>query len=145
MYSISNYASMVEDRVRMDAYLAGLHAAVTPGCVVLDVGTGTGALAILACRAGAGRVYAIEPSDAIHVARQIAADNDCADRIEFIQDFSTRVQLSERADVAMADLRGVLPHLGLHVPSIVDLRTRLLAPGGTLLPRRDTLWRATST
>jgi type I protein arginine methyltransferase len=140
MYSVSNYASMIEDRIRMDAYLAALQAAITPGCVVLDIGTGTGAIAILACRAGAGRVYAVEPSDAIRIARELAVDNGCSDRIEFIQGISTTLELPCRADVVVSDLRGVLPLFGQHIPSIVDARERLLAPGGTLIPRRDHLW-----
>src|SRR5262249_2910085 len=32
--------------------------------------------------------------------------------------------------------------LGHHLPSLMDARRRLLAPGGTLIPRRDTLWAA---
>jgi type I protein arginine methyltransferase len=142
MYSISNYASMIEDRIRMDAYLAALQAAITPGCTVLDIGTGTGAIAILAVRAGAGRVVAVEPSEAIHVARKVAADNGCADRIEFIHGLSTQMRMPLAADVIVSDLRGVTPLLGAHIPSIIDARERLLAPGGTLIPMRDTLWGA---
>jgi protein arginine N-methyltransferase 1 len=36
----------------------------------------------------------------------------------------------------------VLPWFGQHIPSIVDARRRLLAPGGTLLPQRDVVWAA---
>ena len=42
--------SMLADRVRTDSYAAALERTVRPGCVVLDVGTGTGMLAMLACR-----------------------------------------------------------------------------------------------
>src|SRR5439155_25901894 len=35
-----------------------------------------------------------------------------------------------------------LPWLKQHVPSIVDARSRLLAPGGNLIPKRDVLWAA---
>ena len=140
MYSVSNYASMLEDSIRMDAYLAAMRAAITPGCTVLDIGTGTGAMAILACRLGAGKVYAVEPSEAIRVAPDLAADNGCADRIVFVHGLSTALDLPHPADVVVSDLRGVLPLFGRHIPSIIDARERLLAPGGTLLPRRDTLW-----
>jgi protein arginine N-methyltransferase 1 len=56
------------------------------------------------CRFGARRVYAIEPDDAIQVAREIAVANGCADRIEFIQAVSTEVTWSERADVIISDI-----------------------------------------
>ena len=140
MYTIAGYGSMIADRVRMDAFARVLRQAVTPGSVVLDIGTGTGIWALLACRYGARRVYAIEPDDAIQVAREIAAANGYAERIEFIQAVSTAVTLPERADVIVSDLGGVLPWFQQHIPSIVDARRRLLARGGVLIPRRDTAW-----
>src|SRR5881397_1050838 len=99
MYSIIGYGAMVADRVRTDAYCEALRQAVKPGAVVLDIGTGTGIFAFLASYFGARKVYAIEPSDAIQLAREIAAANCCQERIEFIQALSTKVDLPERADV----------------------------------------------
>jgi protein arginine N-methyltransferase 1 len=142
MYSVAGYGRMLADDVRMQAYEDALRRAVTPGCTVLDIGTGVGVTAILAARCGADRVYAVEPDDAIHVARAVAARNGYADRIEFIQALSTDVTLPRRADVVVSDLRGVLPLLGRHIPSIADARERHLAPGGALIPARDTLWAA---
>lgn len=142
MYSIADYGAMIADHGRMDAFVRALGRAVKPGAVVVDIGTGTGIFALLACRFGARRVYAIEPSDAIQVAREIAAANGCADRIEFIQAMSNQVTLSERADVIISDLVGVLPWFERHIPSIADARRRFLAPGGTMIPQRDVAWAA---
>lgn len=138
-YTLHGHGLMVADRVRMDAYQAALERTVRPGHVVLDIGTGTGVMAMLAARLGARRVYAVDPGDAIHLARAAARDSGVADRIEFIQDVSTRVELPERADVIVSDLRGVLPVFQRHVHSLADARDRLLAPGGVLIPRRDTI------
>jgi type I protein arginine methyltransferase len=140
MYSIFGYAQMIADQVRRDAYASALRRVLRPGGVCLDLGTGTGFFAVLACRLGARKVIAIDPNDAIHVARQVAAANGCAERITFIQDLSTRVQLTERADVIVSDLRGILPMMGHHFPNLIDARNRLLAPGGSLIPQSDTLW-----
>ena len=140
MYSLNGYGDMITDEVRMDAYVNALRRAVKPGAVVLDIGTGTGIFALLAAGMGARRVYAIEPSDAINVARDIARANGCAESIEFIQGLSTEVAPAERADVIVSDLRGVLPFFGSHFASIADARRRWLAPGGSLIPQRDTLW-----
>ena len=142
MYSIADYGGMIADTARMTAFVRAMRGAVKPGAVVVDIGTGTGIFALLACQLGARRVYAIEPDDAIQVAREIAAANGCADRIEFIQDLSTDVVLPERADVIVADIGGVLPWFGRHIPSIADARRRLLAPDGVMIPRRDTVWAA---
>ena len=141
-YSIAGYGEMIADRVRMDAYVRALRQAVAPGSVVVDIGTGNGIFAMLACQFGARRVFAIEPDDAIQVAREIAAANGFADRIEFIQETSTKVEISERADVIISDLRGVLPPFEHHFASIADARVRLLAAGGHLISQRDTMWAA---
>jgi type I protein arginine methyltransferase len=140
MYSIADYARMIADGPRMRAYGAALGRLVTPSSVVADIGSGTGIFALLACRLGARRVFAIEPADAIEVARSLAAANGVADRITFIQAASTEVTLDERADVVVSDIRGVLPFHGRHVPAIADARARLLAPGGALVPCQDRVW-----
>jgi protein arginine N-methyltransferase 1 len=133
---------MIADNARMDAYAEALRRAVKPDSVVLDIGAGTGIFSLLACRFGARKVYAIEPDDAIRVAREIAAANGYSDRIEFIQKLSTEVTLPELADVIISDLRGILPFLGRQILSVADARARLLKPGGTLIGRRDDLWAA---
>jgi len=93
MYDLNAYGRMMADQVRMDAYVTALRQAVQPGCVVMEIGTGAGIFALLACQCGARRVYAIEPSDAIEVARAAAVANGYADRITFLQDLSTNVTL----------------------------------------------------
>jgi protein arginine N-methyltransferase 1 len=142
MYSLNAYGSMIADGVRLDAYARALRKVVREGCVVVEIGTGPGIFAVLACQLGASRVYAIEPGEIIQVAREVAAANGCADKIQFFEDISNRVTLPSRADVILSDLRGVLPFFERHIPAIVDARRRFLAPGGTLIPRKDTLWAA---
>ena len=142
MYSLDGYGSMVADRVRVDAYAQALRETVRAGSVVVEIGTGPGIFAVLACQLGAGRVYAIERSEIIQVAREVAVANGCKDKIEFFEQFSNRVTLPTRADVIFSDLRGVLPLFERHIPAIMDARRRFLAPGGTLIPRKDTLWAA---
>src|SRR5687767_13729762 len=75
-------AAMLLDRVRVDAYARAIAATVRPGDVVLDIGIGTGVLAILAARAGARRVYAIERSGAIEQYKHHVADNGLAGVVE---------------------------------------------------------------
>src|SRR5437868_8536679 len=140
MYSLSGYGDMIADRVRMDAFMQALRATIRPGAVVMDIGTGPGIMAVQACRLGASRVYAIEPAEILQVAREIAAANHCADKIEFFEEISTKVSIPVLADVIVSDIRGVLPLFEHHIPSIADARRRFLAPGGALIGRKDTLW-----
>ncbi|HEU4453356.1 MAG TPA: 50S ribosomal protein L11 methyltransferase [Longimicrobium sp.] len=137
MYDLYAFGRMIADRVRTDAYAEALRRAVRPGATVLDIGTGTGIFSLLACRFGAERVYAVEPSDAIQAAREAARASGFADRIVFLHDVSTRIDLPERANVIVSDIRGVLPLHGRIIPSLADARERLLAPGGVMIPRAD--------
>ena len=139
-YSLREYGAMFTAPVRAPAYVAALEAAVRPGSVVVEVGAGAGLFALLACKLGAARVYAIEASPLIDLAPVLAADNGFADRLACIQALSTQVELPERADVLFGDLRGVLPFYLGSVASMIDARDRFLKPGGILIPKRDTLW-----
>ena len=139
-YTVQAYGAMVADNVRTKAYAAALRRAVTSGSVVLDIGAGTGIWSMLACKYGARHVYAVEPDDSIQTARELAAANGYADRITFLQEISNRVDLPERANVIVSDLRGTLPLYETHIASIADARERLLAPGGTLIPLKDIVW-----
>jgi protein arginine N-methyltransferase 1 len=142
MYSLGAYGSMIADRVRVEAYSEALRKTIRKGFVVVEIGTGPGIFAVLACQLGAGKVFVIEPAEIIQVAREVAAANGCADKIEFFEQLSHRVTLPVRADVMLSDLRGVLPFFQRHIPAIVDARCRFLAPGGTMIPRKDSVWAA---
>ena len=95
IHSIHSLGRMMADRLRTEPYVQALRQSVHPGSVVLNIGTGAGGQALLACKLGARRVYAIEPGDSIEVALAVARDNGFEDRIEFIQADSTDVALPE--------------------------------------------------
>ena len=142
MYSIYSYGQMLADTPRLHAYVGALTETVTPDSVVLDLGCGPGYFALLAAQLGARRVYAIEPDPVIHFARQAAIANGLDHKIEFFECSSTNVTITEKADIIVSDLRGVLPWYQRSLPSIIDARNRLLGPGGLLIPRKDLLWAA---
>ncbi len=126
----------------MTAYAGALRRHVNSDSVVVDLGTGTGIFVLLACKAGARRVYAIENADVIQVAKEIVAANGYSRQVEFIQNVSTEVTLPEKASVIISDIRGILPLFQNHLPAIIDSRQRMLLPDGVLIPARDSLWAA---
>ncbi len=128
---------MLNDAVRMDAYVESLRHAIRTDDVVVDIGTGAGFFAFLACQLGAKRVYAIEPNPNIHVAKQIANTYGLKDRIKFIQDFSQKIELPEPADIVLEDMRGMFPWNPGRMAAITDARNRFLKPSGTLITQRD--------
>src|SRR6185437_16151653 len=95
MYSLHFYGQMLADAPRMDAYAAALRRLVRPDSVVMDLGCGPGVFALLACKLGARRVYAVEPNNVIGLAREVAVANGLADRIEFFESLSTEITLPE--------------------------------------------------
>src|SRR3979411_3014659 len=111
MYSVADFGRMLADEGRLGPYLAALRAAVRPGDVVVDIGTGTGIFALWACKLGAARVYALDDNPAVDVAKRVCRASGFGDRGTFFEELSTDVVLPERADVVVADLRGSLPFL----------------------------------
>lgn len=142
MYTILDYGTMTNDRRRTDAYRDALRKRVTAASVVLDLGAGPGMLTLLACQAGARRVYAVEPNGIIQVARETAAANGYTDRVEFIQEFSTNVDLPEKVDIIVSDIHGVLPFHEQSIATLIDARERFLKPEGFFVPSRDVVWLA---
>ena len=67
------HARMLDDERRTGDYLAALAAAVRPSDVVLDIGAGSGVLAVAAAPAGARHVYAVDASDIAEVAERMYA------------------------------------------------------------------------
>ncbi|HUP76878.1 MAG TPA: 50S ribosomal protein L11 methyltransferase [Acidimicrobiales bacterium] len=70
---IGEHAGYLNDSVKLDAYRAALTELVKPGMSVLDVGSGTGILGVMAVEAGARVVYAVESGGILGVARAVAA------------------------------------------------------------------------
>lgn len=138
-YSIDSYGAMIRDARRTGPFVEALRQAIKPGSVVLDIGTGTGIFAFLACQFGAARVYAIEPDPAIELARISARTIPGAERIVWIKGLSTEIDLPEQVDVVVADLHGVMPFFKGNLESMADARKRHLKPGGRMIPARDVL------
>lgn len=133
------HVPMMNDTPRNEAYLAGLRAAVTPQSLVLEIGTGSGLLAMMAARLGAAQVVTCEVVPLIaQTAQGIVAANGFADRVRVVAKPSTALEvgadLPRRADVLVSEIfssellgEGVLP-------AIEDARRRLLAPGARIVP-----------
>ncbi len=139
-YSLVQYGEMLADRVRTSAYVRAMEETIKAGDVVLDLGAGPGFFAIKAALMDARKVYAIEPNPSIALGRELAHTAGVTERVEFIHALSTEVELPEKADVIVADLRGALPLYDGSITTIADARDRLLAPGGTFIPLRDDLY-----
>jgi protein arginine N-methyltransferase 1 len=139
MYSLRDYGNMISDAERFSAYSRAIAKIVRPGDTVAEIGSGPGVFALLACQAGAKKVYAIETGDIIEISKEIAKANGLTDRIEFIQADSRRIKLPERVHLIVSDIRGALPLFGQAIPAVEHARQHFLLPEGILVPQRDVL------
>ena len=135
MEHLAFHRELLADGGRVHAMVQAVRAAVRPGDVVVDLGTGSGLLAVAAAQSGARRVYAIEAAGEImDVARQVVADNGVGDRVVLVEGCSTEVDLDDEADVLLAEIVG---SFGLDegiIGYVDDARKRFLRPGGRLVP-----------
>lgn len=133
---IDQHRLYLSDRARVSGFASAIAEVVKPGDVVLDLASGTGILGLLACRAGAARVYAIDGGGMAQPARAIARENGLDGRIQIINGFSLHVDLPERADVLLTDQIGRFGFEAGAVELIADARRRLLKPDARLVPSR---------
>ncbi len=129
---------MLQDANRNAAYRKAIeiHA---PGRIVLDIGTGSGLLAMIAARAGAARVIACEANPMIaDRAKAVIAANGLADAITVIDRHSLKLDreadLYGGAEVVVSEVfatnllsEGVLP-------SLFHARRHLAAPNAMFIP-----------
>ena len=124
---------MISDVVRTASYRKAIFEIVRRGDVVADIGTGVGILAFFACQAGASRVYAIEASDIIEVAKQ-ARVGGLEKRVTFIKSFSEMAKLPEKVDVIISEIIGTFAVEENILAVISDARKRFLKDNGILIP-----------
>ena len=130
---VDEHRQYLSDRVRLQVFERAIAAAVKPGDVVIDLGAGTGILGLLACRAGAARVYAIESGGMIEVARALARANGFGDRVTFLRAHFSEAQLPEQADVLVADLIGRMGFEAGAFEAYAYMRP-WLKPGARIIP-----------
>ncbi len=99
---------------------------LAPGALVLDLGSGSGVLAIAAAKLGARAVLGIElDDDAVPVAEDNARRNGVADRVRFLTgDARVLAGLAGPADLIVANILRVVNE------TLVDPIRGALAPGG---------------
>lgn len=133
------YRQLLSQPQRLAAMRAAIEASVRSGDVVVEVGTGLGTYAIWAARAGASRVYAIEPARVADVAARVLAASGEGETIRLLRGRVEEVELPERADVLITeDFTPWFFDQHLH-DILLYVRERVLAEGGRVIPGRVVL------
>lgn len=130
MTSTNNaYWSMTEgvfncliDEKRTTAYGKAIAATIRPGDVVVDMGTGSGVLAMLAARAGAKKVYAVEIDQSnIATLDAVFRANGFEDRIVLIHGDVCKIDLPEKVDVIIGEMIATALIEELQVPAMNNM------------------------
>ncbi len=129
---VGNHANMLLDAARVRAFAAAIAEVVKPGDVVADIGSGTGLLAILAAKAGARVVYAVERGPLAELIEEAAADNDVADKVVVLRGDARDLRFPETPDVIVSETIG---SFGVDEGMLGLLKTvRKRVPDATIIP-----------
>ena len=133
---LDEHLGYVADRTRLESFRTAIAQVLRPGDRVADLGCGSGVLGLLCLQAGASRVYAIDATAMIEVARQTMTRAGLAGRCTFVHAQSHRATLPEQVDVVICDHVGYFGFDYGIVHTMQDARRRFLAPGGRVIPGR---------
>lgn len=116
-------------------YRQAIAAAFKPGGHVADLGCGVGVLGLFCLEAGAGKVWGIDSSDAIHLAREVMTKAGMAGRYECISGSTFRNELPEQVDLIICDHVGFFGFDYGIIGMMRDACRRFLKPGGAMIPQ----------
>lgn len=131
---------MLNDKERNSAFERALAKAVTNGSIVLDIGSGSGLLAMMSARAGARQTISCEMITPIaELARETVVRNNYGDRVTILDKKSTEmrvgIDMQSKADLLVTETVdcGLLGE-GV-IPSIAHARANLLTDDAQIIPR----------
>ncbi|MED7679542.1 tetratricopeptide repeat protein [Rhodobacteraceae bacterium IMCC15231] len=133
------HLEMMNDSCRNKAYSDAIKLAVSKGDFVIEIGTGSGLLAMMAAASGSKQIITCESSKTIsEVAKKIISENNYDDVIKVINKKSTELIVGEdlprKADVIISEVLSA-EFVGEGVQTtVLDANKRLLRKNGKMLP-----------
>lgn len=130
---------MMNEWDRNNAYYLGMQSAIAPEKSVLEIGTGSGLLSMMAAKLGARAVVTCEAVSLIaETAQKIVEHNKYQDCIRVLSKTSFEIELGkdlpEKADILIHEIFSSELIAEQVLPAIEDAKRRLLKPGARILP-----------
>jgi predicted RNA methylase len=144
-------ASLLSHTSRIRKFREAIYRVIKNDDYVIDIGTGSGILAILAARAGA-KVTAIDVNqESLAYAREAARMNGVDDNIEFVHTHFADFSPKEQADVVMCEMLSSFMLVEQQIAASSFAIERFLKPSGHIIPeevriyavpvQNDILWK----
>ncbi|XP_026325560.1 probable protein arginine N-methyltransferase 6.1 [Hyposmocoma kahamanoa] len=135
---------MLEDKSRTETYRNAIlsNKDYFTDKIVMDVGCGTGILAVFCAQAGAKKVYAVEASSLANMAKEIVKENGYDEVIEVIHGKVEDVELPDniKVDAIVSEWMGFyLLHEGM-LDSVIVARDKFLKEDGHIFPNTATIY-----
>lgn len=133
-FSTLHAASLLSHTSRIRKFREVIERLVRSNDYVIDIGTGSGILAILAAKQGA-RVTAIDVNrDSLAYAREAAKLNGVMENIEFVHANFTDFSSDERADVVVCEMLSSMMLVEQQVTASSYAAEYLVKPSGRIIP-----------
>ncbi|XP_032893742.1 protein arginine N-methyltransferase 1-like [Amblyraja radiata] len=137
------HEEMLKDEIRTLTYRNSIYhnKHVFKGKTVLDVGSGTGILAMFAAKAGAKKVFGIECSSISDYSQKIIKANHLDKIIVIFSGKVEEVQLPvDQVDIIISEWMGYCLFYESMLNTVIYARDKWLKPGGLMFPDRATLY-----
>lgn len=140
-FSMLHAALLLGQKTRLTKFNNAIREIVKTNDYVVDIGTGSGVLAIMAAKAGAGKVTAIDiNSESLDYARQAAELNGVIDKIDFIEEHFSDFFPDAKADVVICEMLSSILLVEQQVPASYHAVENILKPDGIIIPQNATIY-----
>ncbi|MFX1483231.1 MAG: 50S ribosomal protein L11 methyltransferase [Promethearchaeota archaeon] len=140
-FSVLHAAMLLGQKTRLAKFREAINQVVRTNDYVVDIGTGSGVLAIMAAKAGARKVFAIDINkESLQYARHAAELNCVDDNIQFVENHFSEFIPDDKADVVICEMLSSILLVEQQVPASLHAINNILKQGGVIIPEKATVF-----
>lgn len=133
-------ATLLGQKTRLAKFQNAIQRIVKSDDYVVDIGTGSGVLAIMAAKAGARKVTGIDISrESISYARKAAVMNGVGDRTDFVECHFSEFVGEEKADLVICEMLSSIMLIEQQVAACNHATRYVMKKSGLLIPQSATI------